>query len=77
MPQGKWTFRPITNSVHDIIAPNSTYTKSVHNEYVMFPGSQITGVGNFIIGASGFDKQMLCVARAAPTLSAVNKIQKV
>ena len=35
-------------------------------------------VGNFIIGASGSDKQMLCgssVARAAPTISAVNKIQ--
>ena len=38
-----------------------------------------TRVGNFIIGASGSDKQMLCgsfVARAAPTISAVNKIKK-
>ena len=36
-------------------------------------------VGDFITGASGSDKQMLCgssVARAAPTISAVNKIQK-
>ena len=36
-------------------------------------------VGNFIIGASGSDKQMLCgssVARAALTISAVNKIKK-
>ena len=35
-------------------------------------------VGDFIIGASGSDKQILCgssVARAAPTISAVNKIQ--
>ena len=36
-------------------------------------------VGNFIIGANGSDKQMLCgscIARAAPTISAVNRIQK-
>ena len=36
-------------------------------------------VGNFIIGASGPDKQTLCgssVACAAPTISAVNKIKK-
>ena len=39
MLQGKWTFLPITNSVHDTVAPNSTYTKSVHNECVMFSGS--------------------------------------
>ena len=38
-----------------------------------------TRVGNFIIGASGSDKQMLCgssVASAAPTVSAVNKMKK-
>ena len=39
----------------------------------------ITRVGNFIIRASGSDKQILCgssVARAAPTISAVNKKKK-
>ena len=41
--------------------------------------SASTQVGNFIIGASGSDKQMLCrssVACAAPIISNVNKIQK-
>ena len=40
---------------------------------------QSTRAGNFIIGASGSEKQMLCgssVARDDPTISAVNKIQK-
>ena len=40
---------------------------------------QTPRVGNFIIGASGSDKQMLCgssVARAAPTISAANKNKK-
>ena len=38
-----------------------------------------TGVGNFIIRASGSDKQMLCgslIAHAAPTILAVNKTKK-
>ena len=43
----------------------------------LYLGILYTGprIGNFIIGASGSDKQMLCgssVARAAPTISAVN-----
>ena len=42
MLQGKWTFPPITKSVHDNVAPNSTYTTSANNEFVMFPGSQIS-----------------------------------
>ena len=39
----------------------------------------LSRVGNFIIGASGSDKQMLygsSVARAVPAISAVNKIKK-
>ena len=39
----------------------------------------LSRVGNFIIGASGSDKQMLCGSsgvRADPTISVVNKIQK-
>ena len=28
-------------SAHNNVAPNSTYTKSVLNEFVMFPGSQL------------------------------------
>ena len=40
MPQGKWTFRPVKHSVRDNVAPNSNYTKSVRNEFVVFPGSQ-------------------------------------
>ena len=45
---------------------------------VLLPCCLNTG-RNFIIGASGSDKQMLCgssVAHAAPTISAVNKIKK-
>ena len=41
--------------------------------------SGISRVGNFIIGASGSDKQMICGssgARAAPTISVVNKTEK-
>ena len=46
---------------------------------VVYRYCSLTQVGNFIIGASGSDKQMLCgssVARAAPTILAVNKIKK-
>ena len=50
---------------------HGTYFKSSHFNV---PTSR---VGNFIIGASGSDKQMLCgssAASAAPTISVVNKI---
>ena len=44
-----------------------------------FEYNTMTWVGNFIIGANGSDKQMLCgssIERVAQTISAVNRIQK-
>ena len=55
------------------------YVYGLFRHGVEFPSLLFSRVGNFIIGASVSDKQMLCgsfVACAAQTISAVNKIQK-
>ena len=63
----------------DAATCNLVITLKKKKHYKSFSICTITRVGNFIIGASGSDKQMLygsSVARAAPTKLAVNKIQK-
>ena len=55
-----------------------SYKASKCSRIIDFQPWILSRVGNFIIGASGSDKQMLCessVAGAAPTVSAVNKIK--